>query len=214
MRAEAVEHPPYFNIDPDRAAADLGGSAATARFAEIAAACARGREDLASRGLNPEGKRELRLFSTWEITKYLIPVAPAHFRRVLRQNPDLPQGRSDTEGGAKWFTLDEVLIPAVKDFTYEYDFGDSWQHDVSVQERVVADDERNGWPMCLAGANACPPEDVGGISGYGEFLQAMSDPSHEEHDAMWRWWGGPFDPRGFDINAANRGIRMWLTTSP
>ncbi len=109
MRAEAVEHPPYFNIDPDRAAAELGSTAATARFAEIAAACARGRDDLASRGLNPEGRRELRLFSTWEITKYLIPVAPAHFRRVLRQNPNLPQGRSDTEGGAKWFTLDEVL---------------------------------------------------------------------------------------------------------
>ena len=112
------------------------------------------------------------------------------------------------------FTLDEVLTPAVKHFTYEYDFGDCWQHEVSVQERVVADEERNGWPMCLAGANACPPEDVGGISGYGEFLQAMSDPSHEEHDAMWRWWGGPFDPRGFDINAANRDIRMWLTKSP
>jgi hypothetical protein len=72
MRAEAVETPPYFNIDPDRAMAETGGPAATARFAEIAAACARGREDLASRGLNPEGRRELRLFSTWEITKYLI----------------------------------------------------------------------------------------------------------------------------------------------
>ncbi|MEL6791647.1 MAG: AAA family ATPase, partial [Pseudomonadota bacterium] len=49
------------------------------------------------------------LIESWEITKYLIPVAPAHFRRVLRQNPDLPQGISETEGGAKWFTLDEVL---------------------------------------------------------------------------------------------------------
>ena len=51
----------------------------------------------------------MRPFSTWEITKYLIPIAPAHFRRVLRQNPDLPQGISETEGGAKWFSLDEVL---------------------------------------------------------------------------------------------------------
>ena len=76
----------------------------------------------------------------------------------------------------------------------------------------VADEERNGWPMCLAGAIACPPEDVGGITSYGEFLQAMSDPAHEEHDAMWRWWGGPFDPRGFGINSANRDIQMWLMT--
>lgn len=101
--------PPYFNIDPDRAMAELDGPATTARFAEIAAACSRGRDDLASRGLDLAGHKTLRLFSTWEITKYLIPVAVAHFRRVLKQNPDLPQGQSESEGGAKWFTLDEVL---------------------------------------------------------------------------------------------------------
>jgi chromosome partitioning protein len=101
--------PPYFNIDPDRALAELGPPVTSGGLAEIAAACARGRDDLMGRGLNEEGRKALRLFSTWEITKYLIPVAPAHFRRVLRQNPDLPQGRSETESGAKWFTLDEVL---------------------------------------------------------------------------------------------------------
>jgi len=66
--------------------------------------------------------------------------------------------------------------------------------------------------MCVAGANACPPEDVGGIHGYEEFLQAMRGPTHEENDAMWRWCGGPFDPAGFDVNSANRAIRMWLDT--
>ncbi len=101
--------PPYFNIDPDRALAELDPPLTTAGFAGIAAACARGRDDLASRGMDAEGRKALRLFSTWEITKYLIPVATAHFRRVLKQNPALPQGRSETEGGAKWFTLDEVL---------------------------------------------------------------------------------------------------------
>jgi chromosome partitioning protein len=59
--------------------------------------------------MNEDGRKQLRLFSTWEITKYLIPVAQAHFRRVLKQNPELPQGSSETDGGAKWFTLDEVL---------------------------------------------------------------------------------------------------------
>ena len=100
---------PYFNIDPDAAMADLDQPTDTARFAEIAEGCTRGRADLASRGLNEEGAKSLRLFSTWEITRYLIPVAQAHFRRVLKANPELPQGRSETEGGAKWFTLDEVL---------------------------------------------------------------------------------------------------------
>ena len=101
--------PPYFGIEPGRAMAELGPPTGTADFAEIAAACARGRADLASRGLGEEGGRRLRLFSTWEITRYLIPVAPGHLRRVLRANPDLPQGRSETEGGAKWFSLDEVM---------------------------------------------------------------------------------------------------------
>ena len=101
--------PPYLAIDPDRSMEQLGPSASTDRFAEIAASCARGRADLASRGLGEGGSRELRLFSTWEICRYLIPVAQGHFRRVLKANPDLPQGRSESRGGAKWFTLDEVL---------------------------------------------------------------------------------------------------------
>lgn len=101
--------PPYFNISPDDALAELDGAVGATDFAAIARACAEGRRDLASRGHETAGQRRLRLFSTWEITKYLIPVAPAHFRRVLRANPALPQGASETQGGAKWFTFDEVL---------------------------------------------------------------------------------------------------------
>lgn len=107
--AHQAGQPPYFNISPDAALADLDAGAGTDSFAAIAAACTRGRDDLASRNWAEDGKKTLRLFSTWEITRYLIPVATAHFRRVLKANPDLPQGRSETAGGAKWFTLDEVL---------------------------------------------------------------------------------------------------------
>lgn len=110
MKAESKGgHPPYFNIDPDQALKLLGDPTTTAGFGAIAEACEAGRSDLASRGLEADGSRQLRMFSTWEITKYLIPVATGHFRRVLKQNPDLPQGKSETDGGAKWFTLDEVL---------------------------------------------------------------------------------------------------------
>ncbi len=109
MVKTASSLPPYFNIDPDASLADLGGTVSTEGFSQIADACSRGREDLVSRGAADEGGKTLRMFSTWEITKYLIPVAAPHFRRVLKANPDLPQGRSETEGGAKWFALDEVL---------------------------------------------------------------------------------------------------------
>lgn len=111
MKNSKKKHPPppYFNIDPDTALASLGEQTTTAKFGSIAKACQAGREDLASRGLEENSKRNLRLFSAWEITRYLIPVATAHFRRVLKGHPDLPQGHSMTVGGAKWFTLDEVL---------------------------------------------------------------------------------------------------------
>ncbi|WP_199743686.1 AAA family ATPase [Pseudorhodobacter sp. E13] len=108
-KPQANTKPPYFNIDPDTALKSLGAPSTTAGFGSIARACEAGRNDLASRGLEENGRRHLRQFSTWEITRYLIPVATGHFRRVLKANPDLPQGRSDTATGAKWFTLDEVL---------------------------------------------------------------------------------------------------------
>lgn len=99
--------PPYFNIDPAAAAAKLSDPIDTARFAKAAAFAGKGRQDLARRGYAPDGKKRLRRFSTWEICKYLIPVAPAHFRRVLKKHPDLPQGAG--EGNSKWFSLEDVL---------------------------------------------------------------------------------------------------------
>ena len=82
-------------------------------------------------------------------------------------------------------------------FNYTYDFGDWWEHDIEVEEIHPADpDER--YPRCLAGAGACPPEDVGGVLGYETFLAAIGDPGHRDHDAMSEWIGRPFDPAAFD----------------
>ena len=88
---------PYHKISPDSALQALGAPVATGGFAEIADACRRGRDDLAGRELDDRGQKTLRRFSTWEITKYLIPVATAHFRRVLRQYPNLPQVLTETD---------------------------------------------------------------------------------------------------------------------
>jgi chromosome partitioning protein len=106
--------PPYFNIDQTEAARELGPPVGTESFAEAARLAAMGRADLVARGHEQGGSKSLRRFSTWEITRYLIPVAPAHFRRVLKANPDLPQGTSETAAGTRWFTLEEVLT--LRDF--------------------------------------------------------------------------------------------------
>jgi chromosome partitioning protein len=99
--------PPYFNLDPEACANKLSSPVDTARFAKAAAFAGRGRDDLAKRGYASDGKKKLRKFSTWEICRYLIPVAPAHLRRVLNKNNDLPQGEGT--GSAKRFSLEEIL---------------------------------------------------------------------------------------------------------
>lgn len=95
---------------PDPKSAVKIAAADIRRFAFMAGLCRRGTRELAQRGYAPDGKKRLRRFSMWEITRYLIPVAPAHLRRVLAANPDLPQGESDDGRRGRWFTLEEVLV--------------------------------------------------------------------------------------------------------
>jgi Plasmid pRiA4b ORF-3-like protein len=64
------------------------------------------------------------------------------------------------------------------------------------------------YPLCIAGERAAPPDDVGGVPGYMEFLSAIQDPKHAEHDSMLAWVGGAFAPEGFDLNAINRTLRF------
>ena len=104
------------------------------------------------------------------------------------------------------FTVGSVLSDDLDYFEDEYDFGDGWDHVVKV-EKILIPDQTNDWPMCIAGENACPPEDVGGSYGFKEFVEIMANPKHEQHAEMYRWFGGPFDQRGFDVNSANARIR-------
>jgi hypothetical protein len=91
-----------------------------------------------------------------------------------------------------------------KGFIYLYDYGDGWEHRVTVEQILAADPAlKLNLPHCLDGANACPPEDVGGPPGYEDFLAAIRDPAHEEHNAMLEWCGGAFDPNAFDRDALN-----------
>jgi hypothetical protein len=77
--------------------------------------------------------------------------------------------------------------------------GDGWDHVVEFEELVPADS--GAYPRCMAGAGACPPEDVGGTRGYAEFLRGIRDRRHPEHKAMLEWAGGTFDPHAFEPRA-------------
>jgi hypothetical protein len=101
-------------------------------------------------------------------------------------------------------------LGARKWFTYLYDYGDGWEHRVTVEQILPADPAlKLKLPHCLDGANACPPEDVGGPPGYEDFLAAIRDPTHEEHDAMLEWCGGVFDPFAFDRDALNDSLHRF-----
>ncbi len=95
-----------------------------------------------------------------------------------------------------------TLIDAGVAFTYEYDFGDGWFHHVEV-EAIQPNDLPLRHPLCLEGARACPPEDVGGPSRYEWFLKVLTDTSHEDHRTMTEWSDGDFDPEHFDIELVN-----------
>lgn len=94
-------------------------------------------------------------------------------------------------------------------FAYEYDFGDSWDHEVVVEKRVPAEAGVK-YPVCVDGKRACPPEDVGGVWGYADFLDALGNPDHEQHEDMLEWVGGRFDPDDFDPATATRLMRRGL----
>jgi hypothetical protein len=90
-------------------------------------------------------------------------------------------------------------------FRYEYDFGDSWMHDV-VFESSSPNDLGQNFPVCLDGSRACPPEDCGGPWSYEDFLEAIADPRHERHADLMEWIGGEFDPEAFDAKTTTKAM--------
>ncbi len=90
------------------------------------------------------------------------------------------------------------------EFEYRYDMGDGWEHRIVIESAPASRLGDLSLPICVAGENACPPEDVGGPHGYALFLEILGDRQHEQHGDMMRWIGGVFDPKGFDLNRINR----------
>ena len=102
--------------------------------------------------------------------------------------------------------LNQVVQHEKARFLYEYDFGDSWEHEILV-EKILPPEPGIAYPRCLAGKRACPPEDVGGTWGYEELLSAIADPDHPERDEMLEWVGDAFDPEAFDVEAMDMALR-------
>jgi hypothetical protein len=113
---------------------------------------------------------------------------------------DTADGDPKVEDETK-FVLADLVNQVGDKFIYDYDFGDSWSHEVIVEKEVFEIDAPLA--VCTAGKRACPPEDVGSNSGYLRFLEIIEDPEHVERNEMLAWAGGNFDPDSFDVRIAN-----------
>jgi len=113
-------------------------------------------------------------------------------------DPEFPSGpRNEAR-----VRINQLLDKEKQKLMYLYDFGDGWEHVVEL-EKIISGDKASSKPRCITGKRACPPEDCGGIYGYYDFLEAIKDPGHPEHDNMIEWWGGDFEPEFFDIDEVN-----------
>lgn len=108
---------------------------------------------------------------------------------LLDEGPDFPE---EEESISEW------LSPANNTLRYTYDFGDDWRHEVRL-ESILPRERGVEYPICLAGARACPPQDCGGLPGYERLLAIIGDAAHEEHASYSEWLGGEFDPEAFRV---------------
>jgi hypothetical protein len=122
--------------------------------------------------------------------------------------PEEEDGYSEELKNEKRYRLNQFVTRKGFKFVYEYDFGDSWEHVVHV-EAILPIEKGAQYPVCLEGKRACPPEDIGGVWGYDDFLKAFADPKHPEHDDIVEELGEDFDPGFFDLDDVNLGLRAY-----
>ena len=108
-------------------------------------------------------------------------------------------------GGQKLYSDRNIRLAALLDrgverFIYRYDFGDDWEHVVTVEGALEAEDGVE-YPILVDGARRAPPEDCGGPLGFEAFLGAMLDEDHDEHEGMMDWYGARFDPDDLELEA-------------
>ncbi|XVV15415.1 plasmid pRiA4b ORF-3 family protein [Actinoplanes sp. CA-131856] len=118
-------------------------------------------------------------------------------------------GVADRELGhraEKPVTLEQVAPEAGQKLRYLYDFGDNWEHDIAVEK--ILDRQPVAYPRCTGGRRAAPPNDCGGIWGYADLVEILTDPAHPEHEERLEWLdlaaADDFDPSRFDAAEVNR----------
>jgi len=111
-------------------------------------------------------------------------------------DPDIDMDWDDDLKNEIEFKVKDIMKKEGDSILYEYDFGDSWEHKVTL-EKILPYSSEQVLPFCVKGRRGCPPEDVGGVCGYGDFLEKWNDESDPEHYEIKEWAGEYFYPEGF-----------------
>lgn len=125
------------------------------------------------------------------------------FRIAGRKYTERTDESRDDELEEAGFKLCDLVQTERGRFIYTYDFGDGWNHELLVEEIREVPKGHRACIGCLDGKRRCPPEDVGGVHGFAEFLKAIQDEKHEEHESYLEWCGGSFDAGEFDVDLVN-----------
>lgn len=119
-------------------------------------------------------------------------------------------GNVDFGYDARQYAIGDLLKRVGTKIQWEYDFGDSWTHELKLVEKVAIDKEDEEKVTLVKATGACPPEDCGGVGGYRYLLNALKNPGSEEYEEMVGWLGGGFDPKAFNLSAARQRIAGYM----
>jgi hypothetical protein len=149
-----------------------------------------------------------------QVIQRVMPWTDSHLHQFVvgdtcygRPDPEFADMGKETLN-EKRYTIVDIAPGAKMKFIYEYDFGDGWEHEIVV-EKVLPPDAGFKKVICLAGANACPPDDCGGIPGYYEMLEIIANPKHPDHKHMKEWLGGEWDKTQFDLDEVNAAVKRF-----
>ena len=157
---------------------------------------------------------DLKLDRLHLVVQAVMPWTNSHMHQFIvgrtcygRPDPDFA-GPDSQALNEKKFTVADIAPAAKKKFIYEYDFGDGWEHEIVV-EKILPPDAGFKRVVCLAGENACPPDDCGGIPGYYQMLEIIADAKHPDHEHLKEWIGGEWDRARFDLDDASAALKKF-----
>jgi len=155
---------------------------------------------------------EITLGKLHRILQTVMGWKDAHLHRFLQDgktysDPSCELG--DAVLDERRVTLGQILTEPGSRLVYEYDFGDSWMHEL-VCEEIAASDEKAPYAICTDGARACPPEDCGGPDVYSDLLGVLKNHKHKDYEEMRDWVGGRFDPETFNLEEINEHLSREL----